>query len=207
MADLDQALRLEPDEPDAVTLKADLLSSQGKHAEALALLDRISKTPIDEPHIARMRAVLLYKSGQTASARAAFAALESKAKTASDFNALCWTKATSDVLLDTAIEDCQQALKLSPGTGGYVDSLGMALLKLGRLDEALQAYNDAVAKNTGADSLMGRAFVYLHKGDRAHAEADAAAARKLSPEIDAVFAEYGLKFNPEEAKPRTSASN
>ena len=65
------------------------------------------------------------------------------------------------------MEDIRRAaLKLSPDSGQYLDSLGMALLKLGKLDEALDAYNKAVAKDTGADSLMGRAFVYLRKGDR-----------------------------------------
>ena len=71
----------------------------------------------------------------------------------------------------------------------------MVLLKLGKLDEALTAYNAAIASKTGADSLMGRAFVYLRKGDRAHAEADAAAARKMAPRIDDIFAGYGLSFD------------
>jgi tetratricopeptide (TPR) repeat protein len=71
----------------------------------------------------------------------------------------------------------------------------MALLKLGKLDEALDAYNKAVAKNTGADSLMGRAFVYLRKGDRVHAQSDATAARKLWADVDDQFADYGLKFD------------
>jgi tetratricopeptide (TPR) repeat protein len=71
----------------------------------------------------------------------------------------------------------------------------MVLLKLGKLDEALDAYNQAIAKNEGASSLMGRAFVYLQKGDRARAEGDAAAARKLTPKIDETFAQYGLRLD------------
>ena len=62
----------------------------------------------------------------------------------------------------------------------------MALLKLGKLDEALDAYKAALRGKTGAASLMGRAFVYLRKGDRAQAEADAAAARKMSARSTAV---------------------
>lgn len=102
-------------------------------------------------------------------------------------------------MLQSALQDCRDALKLSPDAGQYLDSLGMVLLKLGKLDEALDAYNRAVAKNTGAASLMGRAFVYLRKGDRAHAEADAAAARKLAANIDDDFADYGLKFDDKAA--------
>jgi cytochrome c-type biogenesis protein CcmH/NrfG len=108
-------------------------------------------------------------------------------------------------MLDSALQDCRDALKLSPGAGQILDSLGMVLLKLGRLDEALDAYNQAVAKNTGAASLMGRAFVYLHKGDTAHAEADAAAARKIAGDIDDTFAEYGLRFGAPPAAAGTKA--
>ena len=75
----------------------------------------------------------------------------------------------------------------------------MVLLKLGRLDEALDAYNRAIAKNTGAESLMGRAFVYLRKGDKPRAEADAAAARKMSAQIDERFASFGLEFGERSA--------
>jgi Flp pilus assembly protein TadD len=75
------------------------------------------------------------------------------------------------------------------------------LLKLGKLDGALAAYNQAVAKGTGADSLMGRAMVYARKGDRAHAEVDASAARKLWPDATLVFAgDYGLKLDDDTAK-------
>jgi hypothetical protein len=51
---------------------------------------------------------------------------------------------------------------------------------------------------------MGRAFVYASKGDQAHADADAAAARKIAPEIDEIFANYGLKFDQSPA--RTAAA-
>jgi len=93
---------------------------------------------------------------------------------------------------------------MNPESGPILDSLGMAFLKLGKLDEALDAYNKAIAKETGADSLMGRAFVYARKGDQAHADADAAAARKIAPEIDEIFADYGLKFDQSPARTATA---
>jgi tetratricopeptide (TPR) repeat protein len=138
---------------------------------------------------------VLHKAGRTAEAERILAAERKKAKTPTDFNNLCWAKATAGVMLESALQDCREALKLKPDNGPYFDSLGMVLLKLGKLDEALGAYNQAVAKSTGADSLMGRAMVYARKGDRSHANADAVAARRLYPEIDADFAKYGLKFD------------
>jgi tetratricopeptide (TPR) repeat protein len=204
MADLDAALRLEPDNVDAIAVKADLLSKQGKQADALALLDRLPKSTADEAWVQRLQAVMLYKAGRTAEAQKRFADLGTKSKTASEFNSLCWMKATAGMLLESALSDCQNALKMSPDSGPYLDSLGMVLLKLGKLDEALDAYTKAIAKNTGADSLMGRAFVYMRKGDRAHADADAAAARKLYAMIDDTFAEYGLKFDDKSARAATA---
>jgi tetratricopeptide (TPR) repeat protein len=193
LADLDEALKLEPRMPEALSVKASILSKQGKFAEAVALYDQMPKTG-NGLWIETQRAILLVKAGRGAEADKAFADLRAKATTASELNSLCWGKATAGVTLSSALQDCRDALKLKPDSGQYLDSLGMVLLKLGKLDEALNAYNQAIAKNTGAASLMGRAFVYWRKGDHGRAEADATAARKLSPAIDDEFAGYDLEF-------------
>ena len=194
LADISAALKLAPEDPDALAEKARLLQQTGDYQGALAALDKI-KSDGPNPYAQAQRAIVLYKAGRTDELRKAFEALRADAKTAVELNNLCWTKATEGLFLDLALEDCRAALKLNPDVGGFEDSLGMVLLKLGKLDEALTAYNAAIASKTGADSLMGRAFVYLRKGDRAHAEADAAAARKMAPRIDDIFAGYGLSFD------------
>jgi Flp pilus assembly protein TadD len=71
----------------------------------------------------------------------------------------------------------------------------MALLKSGKLDEALTVYTEAINKGHLSASYMGRAIIYARKGDRARAQADFAEAKKLEPTIDDRFAEYGLKFD------------
>jgi tetratricopeptide (TPR) repeat protein len=194
MADLDQALKLDPDHSRALVEKAFLLAEQGKYSDALPFYDRAIKTD-KSVETAANRAVALYKAGRKADAEQAFQQARSLAKSPVELNDLCWIKATSDVLLESALTDCNDALKSRPDTGPFLDSLGMVLLKLGKLDEALDAYNKAIAKDTGADSLMGRAFVYARKGDKVHADLDAAAARKIYPAIDGTFAVYGLKFD------------
>jgi tetratricopeptide (TPR) repeat protein/transglutaminase-like putative cysteine protease len=195
LADLDAALKLEPDNPDALGEKAEELAASGEYVKAIELYDELIKAEPDSDYNKTQRAVLLYKTGRIAEAERVLADEDAKAKTGAEFNSLCWAKATAGIMLDSALQDCRQALKLSSGKGAYLDSSGMVLLKLGKLDEALDAYNMAVAKNTGADSLMGRAMVYARKGDRMHAEADAEAARKMYPEIDAIFRDYGLKLS------------
>lgn len=198
-ADLDAALKLAPNEPTALQGKAQLLSDSGNYKGALAMLDRVKFEPATDKlfvhYVQEQRAILMYKAGRAAEAEKLFGELSQKSFEPIELNNLCYDQATAGIRLEAALEDCRAALKVSPDDGAYLDSLGMVLLKLGKLDEALAAYNQAVAKGEGAASLMGRAFVYLKKGDRTHAEADAEAARKLSPDIDATFAEYGLKFD------------
>jgi tetratricopeptide (TPR) repeat protein len=206
-ADLETALKLEPNNVNALFSKASTLLSHGRPEEAAKLFQQLETLrPQNKYYYSVGRAVALSKAGKTAQASALFGTLRKEAKTAAEFNSLCWEKATAAIMLESALEDCRQALKLSPDSGQYIDSLGMALLKLGKLDEALDAYNKAVSKDTGAASLMGRAVVYLRKGDRAHAEADAAGARKLYADIEDQFADYGLKFDDEPANAAAAAT-
>jgi len=203
IADLDEALKLEPTNPSALAEKAQLLSESGDSRGALALIDKINSAmgPGLGAFAEAQRATILRKAGRTAEADKLYADLETKAKSPGELNNLCYDQATEGIRLDAALRDCRQALKGSPDNGAYLDSLGMVLLKLGKLDEALDAYNAAIAKgSTGPDTLMGRAFVYLRKGDRAHAQADAAAARKASAHVDETFAKYGLKFDDSASK-------
>jgi tetratricopeptide (TPR) repeat protein len=196
MADLAQALKLDADNSDALSLKATFLSENGEYAKAADVYEQALKSaPSDSFYLRTKRAAALYKAARIADATSAFAALEKEADSPTKHNSLCWEKATAGVLLDSALQDCRNALTIRPGNSAYLDSLGMVLLKLGKIDEALDAYNRAIANGSGAASLMGRALIYLRKGNRARAEADAAAARKRNQAIDEVFADYGLKFD------------
>jgi tetratricopeptide (TPR) repeat protein len=204
-ADLDTALKLSPGNPDALSAKAQLLSESGDYKGALALLDSVKPDPSGnlfyEHYLQEHRAIILFKAGRTADADKLLSDLQTKTSDASELNNLCYDQATAGVRLNAALEACRAALKIKPDQGAYLDSLGMVLLKLGKLDDALDAYNRAIARNEGAASLMGRAFVYLQKGERARAEEDMAAARKLAPDIDETFAQYGLKLDQSSVQP------
>ena len=194
MAHLDAALKLEPDFPEALAEKAWELSRKGEHEAALRLYEQAVKAAPEAKYLLYGRAVMLHKVGRTAEAAKIFAELRSRAKAPYEFNSLCWTKATERILVESALEDCREAIRLSPDTIGYQDSLGMALLQLGKLDDALAAYNKVIAKRAVAASLMGRAIIHARKGEMTRAQADVVEARKLDADIEARFAEYGLKF-------------
>lgn len=204
LADLEQAIRLDPVSAEALDLKAWELQRQGKYDEALRINEQAIKSGVgsgffvsgrsDAP-LKLARAAILYKAGRTSEAEQIFREQRATAITYSDFNSLCWRKGTVGAMLETALDDCRQSLKLKPEDGGTLDSLGLVLFKLGRLDEALSAYDHAIAKRSSASSLLGRALVYKAKGNGELTEADRKAALKLDPEIEESFAEYGLKLD------------
>jgi tetratricopeptide (TPR) repeat protein len=194
-ADIEEALKLEPDSADALEMKASLLKFEGKYSDAIAAYDAaIAATPGSTLSMRRGRAIALYKSGRTAEAEKDLAKIRQESTKPVDLNNLCWDMAVVGILLESAAEDCREAIKLRPDSSVYKDSLGFALLRLGKLDDALQAYNEAIQASNLAASYMGRAFVYLRKGDTAHAATDREEALKRDPDTEAWFVEYGLKF-------------
>jgi tetratricopeptide (TPR) repeat protein len=99
------------------------------------------------------------------------------------------------VALESALADCNAALAKAPDVAGYLDSRGLVLLRLGRLDDAIVDYNRALAKSPNMpSSLFGRAVAWARKGDRAKSESDAAAAAKIDPDVRADFERYGVSL-------------
>ena len=195
LADLDSALKLEPGNPDALAEKAEQLAVDGDYRGAGQLYDQVIRAVPDEVRYRIRRAVLQFKAGEATEARKSFADLRAGAKSANDFNALCWEKATAGILLETAFDDCHEALKREPDEGAYLDSLALVELRLGNTDAAIADYTRAISKSSGAASFMGRALAYSRKGDRSRAVADLSKAVQLDPDSETRFAEFGLKLD------------
>jgi len=194
ISDLDTALKLDPSNPDALAEEAQLIADSGDFKRAADLYDRASLDAPDNSYLRISHAAMLYKAGRTAEAQRVFAAFRKNAMTATDFNNLCWGKATAGILLESALADCREALRREPGAPNFLDSLGLVLLRLGKLDESIDAYARALAKRDASDSYMGRALAYVRNGDKTHADADLTRAIKLDPDVQDRFAHYGLKF-------------
>jgi len=194
IADLERALLLEPDNVDALAAKARQLSLAGRHDEAVQLIEQTVKNRPDVDRLAALHAMVLHRAGRAADAQRVATAARTAAKTWSDFNRLCWSLATNGMMLESAVLDCNEAVRLNPDAGSVLDSLGLVLLRLGRLDEALAVYDKAIEKKTGSSSYMGRALVHTAKADSARAASDRAEALKIEPDVEERFAEYGLKL-------------
>ena len=192
--DLEAALKLEPDNVDVIAEEARLFAATGDFQRSLALYDRLVNPSPAFSEYAVERATVLYRAGRRAEAQRIFAEQRPKAKTPQHYNSLCWAKATAGIELDSALNDCQESLRLNPDSGPTIDSLAFVKLRQGKIDEAISLYTQAIAKRTGSASYMGRAIAYSRKGDKAHSQADLTEALKLDPDAETRFAEYGMKL-------------
>jgi tetratricopeptide (TPR) repeat protein len=195
IADLDAALKLDPDSVDALSIKAWELARAKDYAAALALYDRAVALQPEDNDLPRSRASVLYKAGRTAEAERTFATLRAAAKTPDDFNSICATEARLDaVMLEHALQDCEAALKLQAKYSAAIGNIALIELRMGKYDAAIAHYTQVVANQPSADHYFGRAIAYAREGDIAKAAADRAEALKLNADVELRFAEYGLKM-------------
>jgi tetratricopeptide (TPR) repeat protein len=133
-------------------------------------------------------------SGRTDLAAKQYDALRAKkSKDANALNTLCWAQATSNVTLARALTDCDAAIALQRNAA-FFDSRGLVLLRLGRNDEAIAAYDRALDMHPKqAASLYGRGLAKLAKGDSAQGLADLRTATDGQPSVVGEFSSYGLE--------------
>jgi tetratricopeptide (TPR) repeat protein/transglutaminase-like putative cysteine protease len=195
MADIDKALALEPDNVDALLQKAYNLLVKGDFKQAMLLYDRAASIDLDPENrsIPYGRAAALFLSGEKEKAQELLADVRTKSKSAQDFSSLCWAQTRWNMFLDAAVHDCEKAHQLDPKTG--TETLGIALLRYGKLEEAIRELNQAIDESHSASSFMARAIAYRRQGKETLALADHAEALKLKPDEDLIYAEYGLKFD------------
>jgi tetratricopeptide (TPR) repeat protein len=195
LADIGAAERVEHDNLAVVGMRARALLDNGKGAPALAVLDAAVKARPDQSrYLLQERARVRMKLGQTAGAIEDLRSLRSLVgETASGLNDLCWTQATLGLALQSALADCEASLKLQPKFAATLDSKGFVLLRLGRVEESVSAYDEAVSlRPYQAQSLYGRGLAKLKLGRSAEGNADLKAARTYSKGVDEEFAGYGL---------------
>jgi tetratricopeptide (TPR) repeat protein len=84
-------------------------------------------------------------------------------------------------------------LKAKPQAAPIIDSKAFVLYQLGRYQEALDTYNQALAINPAqAASLYVRGHTKHKLGDTAGGDADIAAAKALDGDVQSTFTSAGL---------------
>ena len=197
LADVREAARLDPDNPDVLVSLGDTLGETDDWKGAVVEYGKAIAAEPGSTDARITRGLAYIRVGQAARAEADFAFVRAEAETkASILNQMCWAKAIAGLALDSALGDCDRALAIEPENEAYLDSRGLVLLRLGRVDEAITIFDRALKSGPQASTLYGRAIAWSRKGDRARAKADAAAAEKLWSGIGKKFAEYGLPLDP-----------
>ncbi|MFC3443038.1 tetratricopeptide repeat protein [Sphingobium rhizovicinum] len=206
-ADFAEALRLSRDNLDALVAMASLQRDNGDTNGAIQSYSRVIAIAPGYAEALVGRGLAYDRAGNRMAADKDFVSARTSAGGQPQMlNNLCWMKATmpgvSSIVLQTALVDCDAALKPRQDFAPYLDSRGLVLLRLARLDDAIADYDKALGdQGTNPTSLYGRALAWAAKGDRTKAEADRAAAIRLNGKIVEEFAGYGLPW-PADAAPR-----
>jgi tetratricopeptide (TPR) repeat protein len=194
LADYRAAAALGLDADRARLLEAQAEAKGGAADQAVVDADLVVKARPTDVGVRLARATIYAQTHRPDLAAADFDWLRARPPaTASDWNTLCWDEATLGVSLDLALADCDKAVAGAPQNPAHIDSRAFVLLRLGRLAEAIAAYDDALRlRPTQAASLYGRGVAETRAGDKARGQADLAAARAQEPSIDKTFAGYGV---------------
>lgn len=149
-----------PDDTRGYVIDAQLLLAQGRTAEAITAFAALVERAPDQRTFAYQYAQLLEEAGRIREAEAALReVLARDPADANALNALGYLFADRGERLDEAVDLVQRALKIEPGNPSYLDSLGWAFFKQGRLDQADAPLTEAAA------SVPGNSVIQDHLGD------------------------------------------
>jgi len=135
----------------------------------------------------------IYKLRMTARIAALDKTLVSNPNDYKALNDRCFFKATIKNDLDAALADCNQSVRLKPDDPLDLDSRAFVLYQQGKYQEAVSAYDAALAVNPRlAESLFMRGHAKGKLGDAAGMAADIAAAKTIKPDIENEFQPYDV---------------
>lgn len=196
LADAEEARKLDPSSEEAIGRVGYIKAERGDLAGAVALLDeRIAIGGDNRVTYTKAKASILGEFGDPGAAIKIYDMLVAEKPGSPELlNALCWTKATRSVMLDTALKDCTSAIELSSDTNGPLDSRALVWYKLGRFDDALRDLDVVLASTPGlAQSRFLRGVVLTRLRREAEAAKDLTIARRITPSVDRTYARYGIK--------------
>ncbi len=160
------ALELDPVSPIVWLRLGHVLKARGELADAAAAFRAASEHDSSSPDAACQLALALFRLGQYEESYAAHTALIAKC---ADFapahhNLGLLQLETGDAA--AAMQSFQRALQLRPGTAETRTCIAHALRDLGRLDEAIAAYDEVLAECPQfGDALINRCYSLLMRGD------------------------------------------
>ncbi len=167
-----------------------LLRNEQPEAAVGWLRRGLEQLPADSPEAIDLKVMLssiLHAQGRHDEAATVYrAVLEARPDHFSSLNNLAYLLTQQPEVTQQALDFAQRAEAIKPGVAEVVDTVGVALLRLGRTDEAIVKLNEAkelAEEATGEPlpaTLVSLAEAYLAKGDRRQAELILSRAVKLA---------------------------
>ena len=157
---LEDGMAKQPDSRDFVIGLADLYADLKRTDDAVRILEQARKTFGDDETIVMRIANVYEGGGRLAEAEKELRQLMAEDPlNASAMNSLSYLLADHGLKLPEAIDLAQRAVKIEPGNPAYLDTLGWALFKQGRTEEAAEPLARA------ANILTGNSVIQDHHGD------------------------------------------
>ncbi len=150
--------------------RAEMLSDSGDEKAALAIYDQAVKNYPDVAELRLSRAFQLIKMNKTKPAVQALRQLVAdRPQDPTALNALGYTLVDHDHEYQVGYDYIASALAYSPDSGAVLDSMGWALFKLGRKQEALPVLQRAASMlvDTDLDLHLGEVLWSLNRRDEA----------------------------------------
>jgi len=192
-AALAKAYELNPDNGTAF-FQAEMLSRQGRHDDALALMELLPVGEDERDSYVENMALNLGRAGDVESGYAMLAErLADKTQNADLLNADCWFRGLHAVELGDAVSQCTRAVERAEYPAAALDSRAMVHYRNGDIDAAIKDLDDAIrlAPALSAAYFM-RGVMRMERGEKDGRE-DIAVARRLTPGIDEFYALYGIE--------------
>jgi tetratricopeptide (TPR) repeat protein len=195
MADLDKAIELDPNMARAFFTRGNVFSAKGDYDHAIADFDKaVSLNPLYADAY-KGRGVAYEKAGNVDRSMADFdKAVELQPNNPVFLNSRCWARGVEGRDLQKALDDCNAALKIAPGSAYVLNSRGMVQIKAGKYEQAIEDLSTAIREDAkDADSLYARGVARVKVGDTRGGGIDMAAATAINPDIANIWARYGVK--------------
>jgi len=193
IADFDKAISILPSYGDAYRGRGSVYFRKNDYERAIRdLSDAIELRPTADEY--SLRASAYERAGQYERAMADYdESIRRYPKDDRAFNSRCWARAKANVQLDSALEDCNEALRLNPNYRAALDSRGYVYLRMTRYEDAVRDFSLCIDSDPGAySSLYGRALAKRALGDLDGSESDLQAARKINPSMEAEFTGFEI---------------
>ena len=195
-ADYDTALQIDPSDRQAHLSRAAALAVLKEGAAARTDLDFVLQANQDDDIAVKAltnRARLSNSEGQVSLAVKDYDRLAELRPSLGSNNDSCCAHGLANLELEQGLVYCERALKLA-GKYPYPEaqgSEGLIYFRMGRLDDAMTAYNMALQHDNWSNFLYLRGVARKRLGDSS-GDADIVAARKLDAFVADKFAVYGI---------------